>query len=88
MNCSPYNKKRMYQFLMDELLKNINHEIDNPSGKWADFNCLYHTYELIKNISDNGNGKELFCPDDIPNEPQIDNYTDLDEPKGIDCEPL
>jgi hypothetical protein len=80
------NKNRMYQSLMDMLLQPANEAIDDPTGNWADFNCLYNTYEKIKYIADHGNGRSFFCPEDVPAEPQINDYPDLEEPKTIDCD--
>lgn len=73
---------------MNILLKDLNDEINNPSGNWADYNCLYRSYELIKDIADKGNGMDIFCTEDVPSEPQIEDYPDLEEPKDVDCEPL
>jgi len=75
--CSSQNRNRLYPSLMTLLLAPINDAIANPTGKWEDFNPLYNAYDVIKFSADTGNGKNTFCPEDVPAEPNPDDYPEI-----------
>ena len=64
-------------------------EVDNPSGKWSDFNCVWIAQQKFKAMSNALRGP--VYPEDVPNEPDpTDYYNDLKSPRETelcgDCE--
>jgi len=65
----------MPQWMVDMMLEELNERINNPSGVWADFNCLHRAWRAVRNsIILNG----IFCIDDLPDEPQPEDYPDIE----------
>jgi hypothetical protein len=52
-----------------------------PSGHWRDFNKLHKFWQILKNNSDNDNAcsKELLLLEDVPDEPKVSDYPDLND---------
>lgn len=57
----------------DILVKEIYVRILNPSGIWADFNILHRGWKIIRTLAIQG---IIFCVNDIPPEPNPEDYLD------------
>ena len=77
--------RRFPQDLTDLLLAPLNQQINNPSGIWADYNCLYNSRLAVKSQTKEPPGLTFFCQADVPTEPQINDYPDIENPTTIEC---
>ena len=66
-NC-PDNRSRLSDDNIEIMLTNIN----IPSGDWADYNNIWKYHRTLKKYTNNRTG--LLCNDDLPSEPDVDNY--------------
>jgi hypothetical protein len=62
---------RLAQSLIDRLGAG---RLENPSGRWHDYNPDYDLRQLFACL----NKTETLCQSDVPDEPDTDDYSDLD----------
>ena len=72
--------KRLPTSWISETLRDLNDRIANPTGIWADFNCLHQAWRVITYAILE---KKIYCPDDLPPEPLPEDYPDTDSPTTI-----
>lgn len=72
---------RLPQEWVDITIAELTQRINNPSGVWADFNCLHRGWRIIKKNIVEG---VIYCCEDLPDEPNSSDYPDLDSSSTID----
>lgn len=77
--CPP--RYRLFQSLINRL---ENERLQNPSGRWADYNPDYDLHELFRCL----NKSEVLCKTDVPGEPDVDNYSNLDAVRTRTARPV
>ena len=83
-DCIINNTNRIPENLVNELLKDIRNRINNPSGIWQDYNCLYNTIIKLKVLT-YPDGRAVLCPEDLPELPNIEDYPNLTAQKTFYC---
>ena len=61
--------------LPDSLINILKNQRKPPTGNWSDFNPDFQHYKYLLKLQ---KGTKLLCEDDLPTEPSIDDYTDLE----------
>lgn len=69
------------QNLIDILKEPLEDEINNPTGIWADFNCLHRAWRSFYRAAE----LKLINDSDVPDEPDPDDYTDTDSEATVEC---
>lgn len=81
MSCeNDFHKKRLPKKFRDILNARYNRAPERNA--WADFNCAWRAFKIFDRMTTPFNAS-LYCNSDIPNPPQIDDFTDLN--KERDC---
>lgn len=68
--CDRYS--HMDSHLTSELLDPLIVENASPSGLWSDFNEWHNTWRVYRKFSSYSD--QLICPDDLPDEPKLEDY--------------
>ena len=66
--------------LPSSLIPFITSSIRNPSGQWADYNCVHAGWRKLGEVTDDVDG--LICEDDRPEEPKVGEYNNFDGERG------
>ena len=65
----------------DILTTPLAEALEEPSGRWKDFNCLHRSWRLMRDYIRNGNAY-MICPGELPEEPDPNDFADnLTSPK-------
>lgn len=75
--CTNTRNRRILTGWVDRITKNVR--ISN--NKWADYNCKHKAWNDLKELSRLG----YICANELPNEPNIDDYQDLISEKDFSC---
>ena len=62
----------------EEMSDILSEPIRNPSGCWKDYNNDYKRWTTLNRLLRVGTQKRLIQPAEIPDKPEIDDYSDLD----------
>jgi hypothetical protein len=72
--CEIYPEKTLPEAFANEVTKTVDEDNAKiPPKVWADFNCLHRAWLASLKLYQQG----LLCKEDLPDEPKIEDYTDL-----------
>ena len=72
--CDNYPERTLPESLANEVTRTVDDDNAKiPPKVWADFNCLHRAWLAALKLYNQG----LLCKDDLPDEPKIEDYTDL-----------
>jgi hypothetical protein len=75
-NCLELNFKRLPQAWINIIVD--AYERAPERSAWADFNCAYFGYRRMDKKATRPLGRAIFCPEDVPDAPDPDDYPDVD----------
>jgi len=70
--------RRMTEVLADQLTDKVTRHNISPSGDWSDFGYLHKRWNFDRKLGVRGK-QTIICQEDIPDEPRIEDYTNLDD---------
>lgn len=80
--CLNGQNRRLPEYMIDIMLQDIRYRIANPSGIWADYNCLCNQLREWNKLVQQG----MICSTDLPDYPNVEDYPDLDSECTVkDC---
>ena len=60
--------------LPDGFIDILKTRVENPKGRWKDFNPDWDSWTYLNHIR----LAKMMCEQDLPNEPELDDYEDFD----------
>ena len=81
-NCSTAAMTTMPKEWRELMVQQATQIIENPTGVWADFNCVYQIYLSWVWALEN----RTITEDELPPEPQPEDYPDLNSPQTVFCQ--
>jgi len=63
--------------LYGSLINILQQQNRPPTGRWSDYNPDFAYQEYLNGLIEAG----IFCESDMPSEPQVGDYTDLEAPR-------
>lgn len=74
--CLRLNSKRLPQAWINIIVERYERAPEREA--WADFNCAYFAFRDMNTKATRPLGGGIFCSEDVPDAPDVDDYPDLD----------